>query len=326
MTELVEMENKIIYCNLCSDNTDMPVFFQPWWLDIVCGDNENWDVALVKKSGDVIAVHPYYIKRKFGFVRLLQPPLTQFLGPFFITPIQGKYGKILSRQNKVMAMLYEQLPRFDQYQQNWSPQITNWLYWYWKGFEQTTRYTYVLKNIESETDIWSGFHENIRREIRKARSRYHLKIIETQNIDEFIELNRKTFERQNLSIPYNESVIRRLDSACVEHKCRKIFTAVDEKGILYAAVYIVWDQQSAYYLMGGSVSELRNSGAMSLCLWEAILFCSNVTQSFNFEGSMIKSIEYYFRSFGTEQIPYSMVKKIPSKILNIRQFVHNLIL
>ena len=65
----------------------------------------------------------------------------------------------------------------------------------------------------------------------------------------------------------------------------------------------------AYYLQGGNHPDLRNSGAASLVMWEAIQFASTVTQQFNFAGSMIPSIERFFRGFGATQVPYFSIYK-----------------
>ena len=76
-----------------------------------------------------------------------------------------------------------------------------------------------------------------------------------------------------------------------------------------SAIYIVWDANSAYYLLGGSDPNFRSSGANSLLLWEAIKFASGVTKRFDFEGSMIEPIERYFRGFGATQKPYLSISK-----------------
>ena len=96
----------------------------------------------------------------------------------------------------------------------------------------------------------------------------------------------------------------------------KIFLAKNEKEIC-GAVYLVWDKKSAYYIAGGSPKEVRTSGAMPLLLWEAIKFSSKVTRHFNFEGSMIKPIERFFRAFGGEQVPYFEITKINSKFISL---------
>ena len=67
--------------------------------------------------------------------------------------------------------------------------------------------------------------------------------------------------------------------------------------------------------MGGGDPDLRNSGAASLCVWEAIKFASTVTKSFDFEGSMHEPIERFFRAFGAEQRPYFEVSHTPSKLI-----------
>ena len=69
--------------------------------------------------------------------------------------------------------------------------------------------------------------------------------------------------------------------------------------------------------MGGSDPNLRNSGAMSLCMWEAIKFASTKTKKFDFEGSMIESVERYFRAFGAEQKPYFHITKVLSYMLRM---------
>jgi hypothetical protein len=71
--------------------------------------------------------------------------------------------------------------------------------------------------------------------------------------------------------------------------------------------------------MGGGHPELRSSGATSLCMWEAIRHAAKVTKSFNFEGSMIESVERFFRAFGAVQTPYFNISKTPSRLLRVKQ-------
>ena len=70
--------------------------------------------------------------------------------------------------------------------------------------------------------------------------------------------------------------------------------------------------------------ELRSSGATSLCMWEAIAHATSVTTRFDFEGSMIESIERFFRGFGAEQTPYFHITKTPSRLFRARQALADL--
>ena len=85
--------------------------------------------------------------------------------------------------------------------------------------------------------------------------------------------------------------------------------AQDEADRIHAVAYIVWDEHAAYYLLGGSDPDLRTSGAASLLMWEAIMRARRVTDVFDFEGSMLKPVERFFRAFGARQTPYLNVSR-----------------
>ena len=315
------MSKKEVYREFCKVEKTVPIFSRAWWLDAVSGEN-NWDVTLVTKDGNVVASMPYCIKYKYGLTIISHPPLTQTLGPW-LKSSHAKYAKVLAEQKDVMLALIAQLPAYDSFLQKWSYQVTNWLPFYWSGFKQTTRYTYILPNLSDEKFLWSELQAKIRTDIRKAENRYNLKVRDDLSIDDFLELNKLTFERQGMSLPYSEDLVRRLDDACVANQCRKIWIAEDSEGRHHAGVYIVWDENCAYYIMGGANPDLRNSGATSFCMWHAIRHAASVTQKFDFEGSMLESVERFVRSFGAIQTSYFSISNTPSRILRIRDFVKN---
>jgi hypothetical protein len=257
---------------------------------------------------------PYYKKKRLGFTLLSQPPLTQTLGPW-LQPTEASYAKRLSQEEAVLSQLIDQLPPYDFFVQNWSHVNTNWLPFYWRGFNQTTRYTYRLPDLSDPDETWSNLRGNIRRDIRKASGRFDLTVRTDCTINDFFALNAKTCERQNKKIPYSIELVRKLDGACVANNARRIFVAEDDQGRHHAAVYLVWDEMSAYYLMGGGDPKLRTSGETSLCMWEAIKFASTVTKSFDFEGSMIEPIERFFRGFGGIQTPFFSITRVPSRMV-----------
>lgn len=306
-------ERRDRYRALCAEEGSIPLFCQAWWLDATCGKG-GWDVALASKAGEIHAALPFKPNRVRGFRILSQPKLTPFLGPW-LRHTGAKRTNDYSRQKDLMLGLIENLPAHDRYQQNWSPGMTNWLPFFWSGFQQTTGYTYSLDDLCDETMLWKGLRENVRTDIRKARDRYDLVVDDAASLDEFLALNDLTFARQGRKPPYSHDYVRGIDAACIDRGCRRIFIARDAEGRPHAGVYIIWDDHSAYYILGGGDPELRNSGATSLCMWEAIRFASGVTQRFDFEGSMIEPIERFFRAFGAEQTPYFKVSRTPSRLL-----------
>ncbi len=285
------------------------IFQQPWWLDAVAPN--AWDAVEISKGSQVVARLPYVIQTRRGMTYLTMPPLTQTLGPWLASST-AKYAKQLARQKDLMTSLIEQLPSCDYFSQRFHYSITNWLPFYWHDFSQTTRYTYVLENLADRSQVWAGFQENIRREIRKAQKRVAVR--SDLDIERFLEINALTFQRQGQNLPYSRELVRRLDAACAERQARRIFFAEDARGPIHAAIYLVWDENSAYYLMGGGDPELRNSGATSLLMWTAIQFAATVTQKFDFEGSMIEPVERFFRAFGARQQPYFQVTRLSRRL------------
>lgn len=307
--------NQARYRQLCEAEPSIPLFSRAWWLDAVAGPG-NWRVAMVLKDDAVIAAMPYVLQRRLGFTLIKQAPLTPSLGPW-LAPSTAKYAKLLANEKDSMEALVAQLPKFDHFQQKWSALRSNWLPFYWMGFRQTTRYTYVIGDLSDEARLWSDFQANVRGDIRKAEARFHLRVRDDPTIDAFLELNRKTFARQGRTLPYSEAFVRTLDATCLAKSSRKIWIAHDDEGRDHAGVYIVWDENSAYYLMGGGNPELRNSGATSLCMWEAIRHAASVTKRFDFEGSMIEPVERFFRGFGAVQTQYFQISKTPSWLIRI---------
>ena len=228
-------------------NETNTIFEQPWWLEAVAPD--AWGAIEVSRGGEIAARLPYVVKKKRGLTALSMPPLTLTLGPW-LKPSTAKYANQLSEQKALMTSLIEQLPPHDYFSQYFHHSVSNWLPFSWRGFEQTTRYTYVIEALDDLERVWSQFSKKLRWEIRKAQKQ--LAVRTDLDIERFFDINALTFKRQGLDVPYSRAVVRRLDAACTKHQARRMFFAEDARGRIHAVLYFVWDEHSAYYLMGGT--------------------------------------------------------------------------
>lgn len=313
---------KATYRQLCAQEPSIPLFAQPWWLNATAGP-ANWNVALVEKGGLVLATLPYMHHRRAGFRVLTQPRLTLALGPW-LRPSSAKLPRRIAQQKELLEALIAQLPPYDHFQQKWHYDQTNWLPFRWSGFQQTTGYSYVITDLSDLHAVWEGFQENIRKEIRKASGRAALCVRDDRPLDTLLRLQHLTFGRQGRPLPYPESLLHSIDAASAARGQRRLFIAEDVQGRAHAGVYIVWDHNSAYYLLGGGDPELRTSGAASLCMWEAIRHAATVSKRFDFCGSMVEPIERFVRAFGGHPCPYFSVSKTPSKVLAGYLFLRSL--
>jgi hypothetical protein len=290
------------------ETTSYSLFQRSWWLDTVAPG--RWDEAVVRHGSETVARLPYYVTRRHGVTRLGQPPLTHFLGPW-LRASRGKYVNQIREQRGLLEELVAALPPFDSFAQNFSPAVTNWLPFHWAGFESQTRYTYVLEDLTDLAAVWAGMSDNIRRDVRKAEK---VLAVETGlDPERFVHVLRLTFERQGLPLPYSEPAIRAVLEACERRGCGESFFAIDSSAQIHGVIFVVWDSTRASYLLSGSHPELRHSGAMSLLLWRAIQHAAGRSRVFDFEGSMLKSVERHIQAFGGRQVPYLGIRKSNTK-------------
>ncbi len=308
------MKNKEIYKNWCQKHPEIPLFLQYDWMEIIA-QPEQWDVALVGTANDVQAFMPYFKKRKLNFEIITVPPLSAYGGPWIHYPEGQKEGTRLSYEKKLMEQLISQLPKTDKFIQYFHPDVTNWLPFYWAGFEQTTRYTYVIDDLSDSEILYNQLQGNIRREINKAQKT--LTISEADSVSLLHELKELDYRNKRQTINYSSAYFNRVYVKLKKKDACKCWIATDEDGKVVASLLLVWDADSAYYLAGAAHPGKKNTGAMSLLMWTAIQFASGVTNAFNFEGSMVEPIERFFRSFGAKQTPYFEVKKTNSRLLKL---------
>ena len=236
------------------------------------------------------------------------PKLTQTWG-VVIEPLSGKVVNINSRENAILNIFAEVLSRFKYFVQNFNSYNRNGLPFYWKGFRQTTHYTYILLDLSDLKSVWAGFRQNIRTDIRKAeQNEVTVSISSPEIVYQIIE---KSFSRQDKIQPYSKEYFLKIYNAAKSNNAGECFAAIGSDGACHAAAIMVWDNRRAYYLAGGGDPLLRNSGATSLLIWKMINIISNKNVIFDFEGSMIESVERFFRAFGTEQTTYNQIYKYP---------------
>ena len=291
------------------------IFEQPWWLDAVAPG--QWSEAVVEKDGNILARLPFCKTRKLGFKMLGMPQYTQTLG-YWIGETGAKNARKYAREKELITELIEKLPQGTNISLDLDHRCDYLFPFVWKGCWVAVAYSYRLENLRDQEALWSGLADNIRREIRKAEK--ILTVEEDHPIDDLLRMQSETFRRQGRSSGNSDELIRRLDKVLQEKEARKLLCAVDKEGRIHAASYFVFDSKCCYFLIGGGDPELRTSGASSLLMWEGIRFASTVSESFDFEGSMIEPVERFFRAFGGVPTPYWRITKF-NGILSFMEYL-----
>jgi CelD/BcsL family acetyltransferase involved in cellulose biosynthesis len=281
------------------------VFCHSWWLkatDPAC------QVLGYFEGGRLVAGIPLHYEKRFGFELCCMVPPTPRLG-VVMEPATGKRVTAAARETELLKIFAQRLAKERIFIQAFHPSLQNWLPFYWSGFRQTSRFTYILEDLQDSNRMWKEMKDSCRRDIHKAM-KCGVTISECDP-GTVLEVIAKTFARQGKKPPYRADFFQGLCEAAAKNNAGQCFAAVDQSGRVHAAAALVWDRARAYYLVGGGDASLRESGAGYLLLWHMIEFSATRSAIFDFEGSMIQPIEHFFRTFGAAQQMYSYITKFP---------------
>ena len=169
------------------------------------------------------------------------------------------------------------------------------------GFTPDVSYTYRLNLAPDEKELLGAFSSERRKNVRDAEKN-KLQTEINSHPDEVVALVRDTLQRSGLK--YDFEILSRMI-----HADWTFTVSVRDASQLLAAAVIAFDNNCAYYIAGGTVKDLGNTGAGAYALWKAIEEAKKLNiPKFDFCGSSVPSIESFFRGFGGELTPFFRVK------------------
>ena len=307
-------EDKELFRKLCEEEKSICIYEQAWWLDIDCGP-DNWDVVLSFSNNRIVGALPFYTKKSKGFKYITIPFRSQHHGPWIKEMKDMSPAKKLSHENTIMSDLIDKIEAIAKKQkivffnQCFSPNITNWLPFYWKHYKQTTLYTYRIQDIRNPELVLNSFESGKRYNIKNAIKKGII-IKEDLSPNDFYSFHKKVVEKKGKHIKYSFDMFQSYYNGLYKHNQGKCLYAVNSNGVIEGAILVAYDSSWGYDWITAFDSGAKSSGSSDLLVFSAIKFLSNKTIGFDFEGSMDQGIEHSYRHFGTVQTPYFKVSKI----------------
>lgn len=273
------------------------VFEQPWWLDIVAKD--LWHEITVREGEKVIARLPYVLNGK----TIKNPIFTQTLGIWLDAslkePAKGNHQYRL--QKDTFKAIVEQLPKCNNIDFVFDSEIKYILPFRWLGFDIKPEFSYRIFDVNKKEIDEDFFERRIRKQIITGQKELILDC-ESNDIEAFIELQNKTFARQNRKNPYPKDITNNIIKTAIDNERGKLFFAKDSNGNNHAASFVLYDDKVCYHLLSGQDTSYGYDGAVAFLFYKEILFSREHSRDFDFEGSMVEGIEQVFRRFGGNQI------------------------
>jgi hypothetical protein len=265
--------------------------------------NNNWIAA-------------FYIPKSIKFKRsfIVMPHMTPF-GGVMISPSIHKLtiSKKIGNIKEINEIFIKKLKETTLLYYSFSPEHIDMQPFIWNKYITSVRYTYRV-NLSDENKLWSNLQEKT--SVNKGnKSNVKIKWGFNEYLDMYFELNDKSFSSQNVNNFDNNLTKNLLVNLNKNNNC-VIGIVFDENDTPMGGCVLAYDTKRAYYIMGGISRD--NNFAMSYLLWEAMLYVKNTLnlEVFDFEGSMIPSIERYFRKFGGDLTPYYSLSNILLTIKN----------
>lgn len=311
------MSDKAIYQRL-SEEQPLPLFFRPWWLDM---SGHDWHGAVVEEKGNIQAVWPYTTEKKAGVTIVRNPLMTPYLGPYFLLPEYGSLNKALNREDKIFEAFWELLPNRGFFEVQCLPGYNNFLPFHQKGFAHSQRVTYRIDLTKPEEDIYAAFDTSKKRHIKNAGEELVIEDVVKQ-VDVFYELHKETLTGKGKKYPYSRSFFTKLINTSADKDAGLMLTAKHSSGETAAMMFTVYDHETMYLLISAANKKAIHNGAVSLLVWEAIKKAKAMgLKIFDFEGSMDKGIEAFFRSFGGARVSYLSCTRNDSTLWKLKKAV-----
>lgn len=290
------------------------VFGSKKWLSIY-GDKLTL-IGIYKDEHQLIGGFYFMKTKKYGFTFLKLPPYTPHCGLFFKSDstnnssinnfskeIMQEVCTYVSSQKSALTILAFPSPHID-----FQPFI-------WDKYKVVPNYTYHIDLTQSIDDIRAHFDSKNRNVINKA-------------VKEGVEVFEDVLSKEELFHFFTDS-LSNTNANVYSTDLKNIFmtfsdssnsfsmTAKKDQEIL-GTVFCAYDKNKCYYLLGGVNKKSGIQGVNNLLVQKSIEKAKELGCSiFDFEGSMLKGVEKFFRSFGPELVPYYTVNKasLPLEIL-----------
>jgi hypothetical protein len=222
--------------------------------------------------------------------------------------------KSVQEEHDILLFLLENLPSSPHWDFMYAVDGVFILPFHWKGFNSTMGVTYVVNKPFEE---WlSGMNKNKIREYKKleeAVQKGDLKVTLNGDIAPILDLNQTTATRNGFS--FDRPTLEGIFSGEYHDFTRTLLIESEEFGPLSGSI-MVYDDRGVYNLINGSVRvDHPIYKTINLyALWDGIHFALSSGRCFDFEGSMLKGVESFYRLMGGEyqyKMRFQKTKAIP---------------
>lgn len=293
------------YSACLSNAINYRIYAEYWYLDTLVG--ENWACYVLN---DYEAIMPIPFVKKLGIKLIFQPIYCQQLGVFhsenFSKEVFHQFEKKLHR-NLVRSYHFNE---------------ENTVMFSPKGKHRVNQ---VLDISTSYGELYKNFNSNRKRNIKsfqKNNTNYFFIKKNQYNIVWFLD-------KLNMYYEYASYIDSRVFKELIKNNLQRRnideYSLFDGEGRVMSSVFILHSKKRRILFSSVRDKEIEVKNSFTYLMSEILRENSENNILFDFEGSMIDSINQFFKGFGTEEKKYTNYSNISIHIITCFRFLKKIL-
>lgn len=308
----MKRQRQQLYGQLCAEQRIPLLSTASWFAAASIG--KDWDVIFIPSAprctDEIKAALPYHMLCRYGVKAVLMPQLTM------LTDIYIRPGADTTALLQQLSEAFDQRCRNEHIaycylKGNWPTAFRSALEQH--GFQLQLRHTHQIQPTNHMDQIVAGFSENKRRQYRHAHNLKRINLSQEQ----FYAFHRDCLAERGQKITYSEQLLHAIFTPLLAKQHAALWGAENTDGQLLAALGLVWDDTTCYYLLPTYWRPSSKSGAMAWLTTQAILQAGEQGLIFDFEGGNEGGIARSYREFGGISTTYYSAEKYYNPLLKL---------
>lgn len=251
--------------------------------------SKNWDALILN---DYEAMMPLTWNKKYGIYYLYQP---------FLTAQSGVFGNNINAS--LLESFLDAVPKKFQY---WDICLNQGNIFTVEGYPLFQRSNFILHLNKPYTELFNGYNENIRRNVKKAEQ---LGCTIQKDFDVGYVISLASNQMKQFTHNYEDGLER----------FKILYPDLHKKGIatsygvflkeqLLASCVILYSHNRIYYVLVGNHPDGKTTGASHALIDAIIKDHAEKNLLLDFEGSDIPGLAFFYSSFGSVEEKYSALR------------------
>ncbi len=297
--------SRSLYDAFLEKKESYPIYFLSWWQDAAVGEHA-WKAYCLLYKEQVWAVFPLFTPS--SRIACLSP-YSQMGGILYADCLEKKKenSKVFLHRRRLLNAFLDHLGSQRLYKFAFTSGFSDFLPLHWRSYSSSFRCTYRLP-IVSKDELERRMSRRLREKVRAGSKKgwsYSANIAKS----DLLSFIRHLYHTQSVPVQFLNPLATLID-ASLQREEAFLSGVYDAEGSLLSVAFITYHKGRGYLIANALNPEKSTPEGMAFLLYHSLLdLQARGVKEFDFEGSMLKGVERFFRLMGGEQVAFLEVSK-----------------